>query len=157
MQPIVESLDLPKEYGTVTTTLDWDDVRERLEAAERYWMASTRPDGRPHVIPIDGVWLDGVWYFGGAPQTVHQQSVKANSNVVVHLEDTMAAVIVEGTAEWVTPSPDDAQRIADATKAKYGYPMKPDDYAGGLWGMSPRKVLAWNNFPTDCTRFRFDG
>jgi nitroimidazol reductase NimA-like FMN-containing flavoprotein (pyridoxamine 5'-phosphate oxidase superfamily) len=155
VDPTAETLDLPGAYGEATTTLDWASVQDRLEQAERYWLATTRSDGRPHVIPIDGIWLDDTWYFGGAPETVHQRSVKENPNLVMHLEDPMAAVIVEGEAEWLTPSIEDAKRLSEASKAKYGYAPSPEDYTSGVWGLKPRRVLAWNKFPKDATRFLF--
>ena len=155
-QPTAEPIAFPEAYGKATETLDWSEVENRLEKAERYWLATTRPDGRPHVIPIDGIWLRGAWYFGGAPETVHQRSVKANQSIVMHLEDPMAAVIVEGAAEWAELSPEEADQLAKATKAKYGYPTKPEDYSGGVWRLAPRRVLAWNSFPKDATRFSFD-
>jgi hypothetical protein len=154
-EPSAQLLDLPKGYGAPEKTLAWPLVRDRLEAAERYWLATTRPDGRPHAIPIDGIWLDDRWYFGGAPQTVSMRNLEANKEMVMHLEDPMRAVIVEGAAEWVTPSPEDAERLAADSNAKYGYGMKPEAYAGGVWALRPRRVLAWENFPTDCTRFLF--
>jgi hypothetical protein len=52
--PIAELLDIPADYGKPTTTLDWPTVRRALQEAKQYWLASVRPDGRPHVIPIDG-------------------------------------------------------------------------------------------------------
>ncbi len=65
MQPTAELLAVPAVYGKPKKILDWDAVYGRLDQAERYWLATTRPDGRPHVVPVDGVWLDGIWYFGG--------------------------------------------------------------------------------------------
>jgi hypothetical protein len=155
MEATAELLDLPKEYGTPKVTLEWVVVRGRLESSERYWLATTRPDGRPHVIPIDGIWLDDRWYFGGAPQTVSMRNLEANLEIVMHLEDPMQAVIVEGAAEWVTPSPEDATRLAEASKEKYGYAPSPEDYAKGVWALRPRRALAWTEFPKDCTRFQF--
>ena len=156
MEPKADHPDIPAVYGKPKTLLDWASVRELLEKAERYWLATTRKDGRPHVIPIDGMWIDDVWYFGGDPKTVHQRTVKANPNIVVHLEDAMKAVIVEGTAEWILPSDEDAKRLADANNAKYGYGMTPAQYSKGTWGLKPKRVIAWTEFLADATRFRFD-
>jgi Pyridoxamine 5'-phosphate oxidase len=155
MDPTAELLHLPEAYGIPKTTLDWESVRDRFQEAERYWLATTRPDGRPHVIPIDGVWQDDRWYFGGAPKTVSMRNLGANQEIAVHLEDTMQAVIVEGPAEWVTPSPDEARRLVEASKRKYGYALSPEDYARGVWSLRPRRALAWTQFPKDCTRFTF--
>ena len=35
--------------------LDWSQVRQRLVASKHYWLATVRPDGRPHVVPRWGV------------------------------------------------------------------------------------------------------
>jgi hypothetical protein len=138
MEPVAEQLQLPEGYGTPTETLRWSDVRKRLVEAEQYWLATTRPDGRPHVVPIDGVWVDDVWYFGGDPHAIHQRNLQHNRQIAVHLPDTIAAVIVEGAAEWRIPSHDEAQRIADGARVKYakhGYPITAGTYAAGTWGL----------------------
>jgi nitroimidazol reductase NimA-like FMN-containing flavoprotein (pyridoxamine 5'-phosphate oxidase superfamily) len=155
MEATAQLLVLPKEYGTPKVTLEWEAVRGRLESSERYWLATTRPDGRPHVIPIDGVWLDDRWYFGGAPQTVSMRNLRANQEIVVHLEDPMRAVILEGTAEWLEPSTEQATLLAELSNQKYGYDMHPEAYAKGVWALRPRRALAWTDFPKDCTRFLF--
>jgi hypothetical protein len=49
MEPVAQQLQLPAGYGTPTETLRWSDVRQRLEEAEQYWLATTRPDGRPRL------------------------------------------------------------------------------------------------------------
>ena len=68
-EPTAERIDLPEGYGTVERTMEWAAVRERLEQAPRYWLVTTRRDGRAHVVPVDGVWLDDTWWYGGSPQT----------------------------------------------------------------------------------------
>jgi hypothetical protein len=53
---------MPEGYGLPDTTdgvLARSAVQERLVAAQRCWLASVRPDGRPHTVPRWGVWLDG--------------------------------------------------------------------------------------------------
>jgi Pyridoxamine 5'-phosphate oxidase len=66
-----------------------------------YWLATTRPDGRPHVVPLDGLWLDDAWFFGGSAETVKYRNLKANPRAVVHLDDSERAVIVEGRCEEI--------------------------------------------------------
>ena len=41
----------------------WAEARGRLEEAGTYWLATARPDGRPHVMPVLGAWLDGALSF----------------------------------------------------------------------------------------------
>jgi hypothetical protein len=155
MQPTAEPLHFPPGYGDPKRTLDWPAVRGRLEAARSYWLATTRPDGRPHVVPVDGIWLDDHWYFGGSAETVHERNLRADPRVAVHLEDAASAVIVEGRAERVTPAADLAARLAGAANAKYGYGATAEGYEAGIWALRPQRALAWSAFPTDATRFRF--
>jgi hypothetical protein len=155
MEPIAERLDLPHGYGTAKTTLAWDTVRERLEQAPRYWLVTNRPDGRAHVVPVDGLWLDGTWYYGGSPETLHHRNLERDPRVVLHLEDTVAAVILEGSMQRLTPSLELARRLAAASKAKYGYAPTPEMYGAGVWGLRPDRARAWSGFPNDATRFRF--
>jgi Pyridoxamine 5'-phosphate oxidase len=43
--------------------LPWSWAEQRLVAARHYWIATTRPDGRPHSRPVWGAWLpDGFWF-----------------------------------------------------------------------------------------------
>jgi hypothetical protein len=47
--------------------LAWSCAEQRLVAARNYWIATTRPDGRPHCRPVWGVWLpDGFWCSTGS-------------------------------------------------------------------------------------------
>ncbi len=110
MTPTAELLDLPKEYGRATRKLAWATVRAELERATQYWIATSRPHGRAHVVPLDGLWLDDVWYYGGSERAVHYRNVLANPDVVMHLPDPVKAVIVEGDARLAHPSPELAQR-----------------------------------------------
>ena len=145
---------LPKGYGVPASPegmLPWNWANERLERARNYWVCPTRPDGRPHAVPVWGVWVDEALYFGGGPRT--QRNLKANPAVVVHLESGDDVVILEGIAEEFTdPDPALFARFADASAAKYGW--RPDT-AGG-YVLRPRVAYAWSKFPEDATRFHFD-
>lgn len=157
---------MPDGYGVPDDTdglLAWDAVDERLRDARVYWMATTRPDGRPHVVPRWGVWLDGRLYYDGAPTTRHAQNLLANPHCALHLEDGTRAAILEGTSQPSRPpGPDLGGRIAADLRRKYagdGYEPEPDAWegedAGGLCVFTPRTGLAWHAFPADVTRYRF--
>ena len=156
-EPIVERPDIPAEYGNPTERLEWAEVERKLASAPVYWIASTRPDGRPHVIPRDGTWLDGGLYYGGSPQTVHYRNITNNPNIVVHVGDGMEAIIVEGAVETETPTKEMAQRLADESFAKYPQygRMDPKMYMGGVSVLRPKRVLAWTVLFENATRFRF--
>ena len=154
--PVAEPLDLPAAYGSPQRTLAWEDVRARLAAATHYWLATVRADGRPHVVPLDGLWLDDAWFFGGSPEAVKHRNLKADPRAVVHLEDAESAVIVEGVCEEIFPEGTLADRLAELSKSKYGYGPEPGSYARtGVWRLRPVRVLSWRRFPRDATRFLF--
>jgi hypothetical protein len=141
--------------------LGWGHVRDRLERSLNYWLATSGPSGRPHAVPVWGVWLDDRLYFDGGPDTRHMRNVAANPGIVVHLEDGNDVVIVEGTAVAAdVPDLPLTTRVAEVYRAKYadsGYAPKPDAWdGGGLWVVRPTRAFAWTSFPKDVTRFRFD-
>jgi len=156
--PIVDKPDFPPEYGNPTKRLAWADVEEKLASAPVYWIASTRPDGRPHVVPRDGMWVDGGLYYGGSPQTVHFRNISENPNLVVHVGDGMEAIIVEGAVAIEKPTEEEATRLADQMFAKYPQygRLSPKMYMAGVSVLRPRRVLAWTNFSENATRFRFE-
>ena len=148
-----ETLRLPSAYGSPTTVLTWTVVEQRLVAAPVYWLVTTRQDGRPHAVPVDGLWVDGAAYLGGHPATVHERNLRAGSGVVLHTESGQSPVIVEGVADWHTPDAAGSARLADAANAKYPYGAAPDAYLRGVWRIRPRVVLAWTVLYEDATRF----
>ena len=153
--PRAEQMDLPAEYGAPSILLSWETVVARLEQAQHYWLATVRPEGRPHTVPLDGVWLDGCWYFGGSPLAVKHRNLLANHHGSLHLGDAVAAVIVEGICQWTKADARTAQRLARSSKAKYGFGPPASAYLEGVWCFRPSQVLAWTDLTRDATRFVF--
>ncbi len=144
------------------TLLPWSHVEERVREARAYWMATVRPEGRPHAVPTWGVWVDTTFYTEGGGRKV--QNLRSNPAVVVHLESGEDVVIIEGDASEISrPERSLFKRIDAAYAAKYDYKPSdnlsgPDDVPypdGGLFAVRPHVVFAWTRFPEDVTRFRF--
>jgi Pyridoxamine 5'-phosphate oxidase len=154
MAPTASKLRFPPGYGRATRTLRWAAVEAQLEEAKVYWFASTRPDGRPHVVPLDGIWVDDLWYYGGADETVHRRNVDANPLAALHLPDPGRAVIVEGEVRRTKRTKQEAARLAEIANAKYGYGSPASDYENAF-ALHPTKAIAWDTFPKDATRFTF--
>lgn len=157
---------MPDGYGVPDTSdglLAWSAVEARLTSATEFWLATTRPDGRPHVVPRWGVWLDGRFWYDGSPETRHARNRADNPACVLHLESGTEVVILEGRSAPSAPVTSElGQRLSDAFGAKYrarGYAPPPNawsgDDAGGLAVFVPVTGLAWTDFPTDVTRFHF--
>jgi hypothetical protein len=156
--PTAELLAMPSGYGDTTTTLAWSDVSARLAEAKQYWLATNRTTGSPHVVPVDGVWLDDALYYGGSPDTLHIRTAKASPHVTIHLPDPWKVVVVEGVVELAKPSLQLRQQLADLANVKYaeyGIDFDADSYSDPFV-LRPHRGLAWTSFPADATRFVFD-
>lgn len=86
--PAIDRPDMPKGYGVKTATryVTWADVEQRLTESHHYWLATTRADGRPHVVPRWGVWLDNRFWCDGSPKTLHVRNLERDPRCVLHLE-----------------------------------------------------------------------
>ncbi len=149
----------PKGYvDHPVSEVPWEYVEQRLRESVNYWLCSVRPDGRPHVIPRWGVYLDGKFYYDGSPETRHARNLEANPNVSLHLESGNDVVIMDGTSQPAgKPAPEFAVRLAEAYRAKYaseGYSPEPTQWdEGGLYVFTPRQCLAWTKFFENPTKF----
>jgi hypothetical protein len=163
-EPHRDRPEMPAGYGAdqADDFLAWEDVEEGLRESLHYWLATTRPNGRPHVVPRWGVWLDGAFWYDGSPETVHVRNLEENSNIVLHLESGTQATVVEGRS--IRPEPITGElgsRLAGEYARKYGPQYTPsadawsDEIAGGMRTIQPIKVIAWSQFPKDLTRFTF--
>ena len=137
--------------------LPWSWAVERLEKAHNYFVATTRPDGAPHVMPVWGVWLNDKFYFGTAPSTRKARNLAANPRCVVCPENAAEAVIVEGVAE-LTHDRAVIREVLSLYNPKYSWNAKEDE--GPLWVVRPRTVFAFiedhEDFIGTATRWIFD-
>jgi Pyridoxamine 5'-phosphate oxidase len=136
--------------------LPWIFVTERMAAARNYWVATTRSDGRPHVAPVWGLWLDDAFYFSTDPKSVKGRNLARSSEVAVHLESGDEAVILEGSAErWTDQA--ELTLFADAYDAKYQFRPDPTNPDQGVYRLKLRTAFAWTekDFLNTPTRWTF--
>ncbi len=110
-------------YGILGPTegsglLPWSWATERLARSHDYWVASVWPDGRPHVMPVWGVWLDDAVWFSSSIRSRKVRNLAADARCVVTTDDALEPVIAEGRAGIVTDQPDIAAFLA-ASNSKY--------------------------------------
>lgn len=153
----------PILFGERATSalLPWSWAAERLAGARNYWVATVRPDGRPHCRPLWAVWLeDGLWFTTGSRQAVG--ALHSNPNVNVNLEDGSEALILEGIAEQMGAAAD-LERFVAAYNAKYDHTAVVDggeiaDAEGPIgpaYRVTPRVVFGWQTGMRDPTRWTF--
>jgi PPOX class probable F420-dependent enzyme len=159
--PQADRPEMPEEYGILAQhggsgLRSWQDVTQQLARARNYWVATARPDGRPHVMPVWGIWLDGAFWFSTSRRSRKGRNLAAEPHLAVHLESGDDVVILEGEAEEVTEE-EQLVRFADTYETKYGF--RPDTQVANTvtYRLRPRVAFAWleSDFPGGATRWRF--
>jgi len=102
----------------------WSRVSEFFAAARNYWIATVRPDGRPHAAPVWGIWLDGLFYFSTGKESRKARNLAANPSVAVHVEGPGGEVVIlEGVAEEISDA-SILRPVWVAYKAKYDWAVE---------------------------------
>ena len=143
----------------------WPEVERALERAELYWLTTVRADGRPHVTPLIGLYLDGAPHFcTGLREQKHRNLEHSPQVVLTTGTNTWAKgldVVVEGAVARVSDSAA-LQRIADAYEAKYGSVWHFDvgdgvfgegEMAAAVYRIEPSKVMAFAKEPHGQTSY----
>jgi pyridoxine/pyridoxamine 5'-phosphate oxidase len=117
------------DYGVDTPEwqpLPWSWAAERLGANRNFWVVTVSTDGRPHALPVWGVWNDdeGRFAFSCSPRARKARNLAGNPHAVVMTDDTVECLSIEGQADSVSDEQRQAQWI-DRYLAKYR-PMAPD-------------------------------
>jgi general stress protein 26 len=100
------------DYGVDTPDwrpLPWEWAAERLTVNRNYWLTTVSATGRPHSLPVWGVWDDAEqrFAFSCAASSRKARNLLTNPAVVVAGSDTVECVSVEGTAAIIA---DDGRR-----------------------------------------------
>jgi Pyridoxamine 5'-phosphate oxidase len=151
--------------------IPWSRALEALEAAEpraRCFLATTRPDGRPHVAGIGPLWDDGKVYFVSGPNTRKSRNIAHDPHCAIAMALTDIDLEFEGVAERVTDKAT-LRRLAkryadqgwpatvegDAFTAPYSAPSAgPPPW--NLYALTPVTVFAvLSSEPGGATRWRF--
>ncbi|RJQ80431.1 pyridoxamine 5'-phosphate oxidase family protein [Pseudonocardiaceae bacterium YIM PH 21723] len=146
----------------------WDETERVLRAAQLYWLTTVRADGRPHVTPLIGVFVDDAVHFcTGLDEQKTRNLAHAAQVAITTGGNSWAAgldVVVEGTARRIEDRPT-LHKVAGAYLDKYGEPWNftagdgvlthPDDEnVAALFRVEPDKVLAFAKQPHGQTSYR---
>lgn len=101
-----------------TGLLPWRWAEARLASSRDYWIVSVWPDGRPHAMPVWGVWHEGGLWFSSGGRSRKVRNLRADPRCVVATEDTRDPVVFEGTAEIVADA-DALVTVITLVNAKY--------------------------------------
>lgn len=108
--------------------LTWADALEELGRAQTYWLATSRPDGRPHVVPVLAVVTDGVVHLAASPDTRKARNLAGDPRATLTTHGERFDLVVEGELRRCTATPA-LQAVARAYDRKYGWPVTVADDA----------------------------
>ncbi len=134
--------------------LPWAWVARKMSRCRTFWLATIHASGgRPHVMPVWGVWLDDAFFFSTGRKSRKGQNLAANPACTITNDKGEEAVIIEGLATQV----EDAavlDRVATAYKKRYK--MDPRSMGEPIFRVRPNRVFGFveKTFPQSATRWK---
>jgi hypothetical protein len=152
--------------------IPWSRALQALESREgesaTRFLATTRPDGRPHLAGVGALWDDGKVYVVSGTGTRKSRNLAENPHCAISMSFTGIDLVIEGAAERVTDD-DTLQRLAKRY-ADEGWPARVEngaftyDYSApsagpppwDLYAITPTTVYGvLSEEPGGATRWRF--
>jgi nitroimidazol reductase NimA-like FMN-containing flavoprotein (pyridoxamine 5'-phosphate oxidase superfamily) len=153
----------------------WSRAEEALNSTDApnggtWFLATTRPDGKPHVAGVGALWDNGHVYVVSGPTTQKSRNLADNPNCAISVSMKGMDLVIDGVAERVTDE-QTLQRMA-ARYAETGWPTKVQDGAftydysapsAGpppwyLYRITPTSVVGvLGEAPGGATRWMFEG
>jgi len=140
----------PKFAPASASLLDWDWTLALLTASRNAWLATVRPDGRPHAAPLWLVVVEKAIWFWTLDTTTKGRNLAYDNHVVLHVESGDDVAIIEGRAQRGEAT----ANVLDAYMSKYDSSnLDPSAY----WTIEVESALAWQGHlgsaQTNATRF----
>jgi len=139
--------------------LSWAWAETKLLSSHDYWLGSSSPDGRPHLMPVWGIWMrDGLWFSSSAGSR-KARNLLADGRCTAATDDALNPVVIEGVAD-LRGGADDRAAYLTAMNAKYSVDYGLDfldGVANVLLRVLPHKAfgLLHDDFAGSPTRWTF--
>jgi len=160
--------------------IPWTKVRQRLDQGltqapgtggpnrHTCWLATVGADGRPHVMPLGVLWIDGAFCFNSGAGTRKAKDLARKPHCVLTVATQDFDLVVEGDALRVTDAAR-LQRVVEAYRLQGWQPTVRDgalyaEYSApsagpppwDVYEVTPKKVFALGTAePYGATRWRF--
>jgi hypothetical protein len=157
-RPQMPGYGLPEDTAGL---LPWSWAETRLTASHDYWLATVRTDGRPHLMPIWGLWREGVFYFSTGRRSRKARNLESNAHCVIATDQGREAVVVEGVAREVMDV-SLRKQLLSLYQEKYQYDMSSMEadilsLREPIYGVHPKTAFGLDEEATlqAATRWRF--
>ena len=138
--------------------LPWSWAEECLVNSHDYWLASVRPDGTPHVMPVWGVWAQGAAWFSSGHESRKARNIASNPRAVITNDNPRQPVVVEGTTELIVAEPA-VEVFTSWVNTKYGTDLPVSFFIdNACFRLAPTRVIGLDDadFTTSPTRWIFE-
>jgi hypothetical protein len=122
--PVAEAITPTGRGAEVTPearVLDWAEAERRLTAGGLRWLATVRPDGAPHVMPVFGAWSESVVFVASKDGARKSRNLDADGRCVLTTDVDGAHLVVEGEASRVRDRRT-LERASATFEQVYGWP-----------------------------------
>ena len=129
--------------------IPWRVLDAQLQALRTIWISTTRPDGRPHSVPVWFLWENGEKpgiVFLSHKYTQKQRNLEVQSWAVVHAGDGDDTYILEGVVERLTDAAE-LEALNRAYMEKYVDPYSGARASFGaedaIYRLRVKHVMVW--------------
>ena len=119
-----------------------EQQKASIRETDDFWLATVRPTGAPHLVPIWAILVDEVIYMATPPKSQKVRNLLANSGAVLALPDTRNVLIMEGKSRILEQNA--PAGVFERFKEKYDWSFTP----GGEWillDFVPFKIIRWGS------------
>lgn len=153
-----QPLDEKNLDGYGAPPIAWSRVRERLEqgftqspgsggpARHTCWLATVRPDGRPHVMPLGILWVDGAFYFTAGLGTRKAKNLARDPHCVITVATYDFDLVFEGEATKVIGDAELRRSGRSRGPAIHGWSNSPGLLRTKCWSSTAWGPRRWINF-----------
>ena len=137
--------------GDEAETSSWELARTRLanpEQSRTCWLATTRPDGGPHLMPVIAFWIDDAMHIVVGEGTQKARNIAADGRCVIATGSTTLPsldIVIEGRAEAIT-DPDVVRHVAESLQGE-GLAARGDGGQGRRPERPDRRPTAIHDLP----------
>lgn len=133
--------------------LPWSWAEDLIRECRIFFIGTARPSGRPHMMPLWGVWSDGLFVFSTAITSVKSENLKKNPNITIGCGHGSKGFVLDGVARIVEL--DEVPDFVNAYRKKYDYKIE----SGPVWGVDPKVAFGFvedDSFARTATRWRWE-
>ena len=140
----------------------WATADARLTAGSSVILATVRPNGKPHALPVWYLWTGRYIYFATKTTSQKGRNLAGQPWVVAHFGSGDDVLFVDGPVTVVTDT-DEQERVDAEYTEKYVDPVSGEHY--GIWAVKGnalyridvRRVVTWSDATMrGWTEWRFD-